>query len=104
MHHAFDADDIKVAVEHQRRRVIRADSSDDVGAVRDTSLQQPDRKAPIIENRCQEASAFALARRVRREGGISGVDFYQGAGERDRIATRNRHGLPSFRFARSFRL
>src|SRR2546430_7231883 len=41
---------------------------------------------------------------IRHEGGLSRIDFYQGAGERDGIAARYCHGLPSFRFARGVSL
>ena len=94
--HSLDADDIEVSVEHESGRVARPQASDDVGPS-GNAFHQLDGETPVIEHRREDTSAITLARRVRSEGGISRIDLYQCAGERDCIAARDGHFLPFFR-------
>src|SRR4051812_18680751 len=48
--HALDADYIEVAVEHESRRVDRAEAGNDVGPTR-PAIEQSDVEAPIVEDR-----------------------------------------------------
>src|ERR1700674_2142462 len=93
MNHSLDANYIEVSVEHQGRSIAWPHARYDVGTARRT-VDQPNGEAPIVEHGREGASAITLARRLRSEGGISRVDLYQSAGERDRVATRYDHGLP----------
>jgi protein tyrosine phosphatase (PTP) superfamily phosphohydrolase (DUF442 family) len=94
--HSLDAYYIEVPIEHEGWGIAWSDASHDVGTSR-RAIDQLNGKAPVVEHRGEGARAITLARRVRSERGISRVDLYQSAGERDRIATRHYHGLPSFR-------
>jgi hypothetical protein len=96
VNHSLDADYIEVTIEHEGRGIDLSDASNDVGSARGAN-DQLNGKAPIVEHSGEDASAITLARRVRSEGGISRVDSYQSAGERDCVAARYDHGLPSFR-------
>jgi hypothetical protein len=94
--HSLDAHYIQVSIQHQRWSVGGSKTRDDVWAAT-RYFGHLDRESPIVENRGERAGAAALTRRAGSEGGISGIDLYQSAGERDRIASRYDHGLPSFR-------
>jgi hypothetical protein len=98
MLHSINTNHVEVAIEHQRRFAAWAKTRDYVRPIRNYFLQL-DLETPLIENCSERLRASPLARRTRHESRISRIDFDQGAGERDRIATRYDHDLPSFRFA-----
>ena len=96
VYHAFNADYIEMAVQHKSRGVGWTDARDDVrtpGRV----VSHLDDEAPVVEDSRKRASAASLAARIRGEGWVSRIDLDQSAGERERIASRDNHGLPSFR-------
>src|SRR6266550_6546608 len=62
VHHALDADDVEMAVQHEGRRIRWTDAGDDVWPSRD-AVDQLHRKSPVVENRRQGSSAITLARR-----------------------------------------
>jgi hypothetical protein len=59
--HSLDADYVEVSIEHERRRIVRADARNNVGTAR-RRIDQLNGKAPIFENRGQGVGAITLAR------------------------------------------
>ena len=96
MHHSFDADDIEVAVEHERRSVAGSNPRYDVRATRN-ALYQLYVKAPVVEHGGEGTSAITLARRIRSEGGISGIVFIRARASATASPRGMATSLPSFR-------